>query len=196
MRKIASRVAFLIGPASAAPTTWTIGPSTPQSVTATNSGNIVLTINSIPLTCTASSASATMASTTGNPGNIAKISAISFTSCSSVLGTVSVSPVVSSSAPWKIWGTTYASGVTGGYVNSVNAQITFASCTFTVTGGVNGTYTNSTGKLALSSSSGQTLTASSPSSGCSGIVSAGAVATFNGAYLVKNGTTIPTVVGS
>ncbi|CAM5417093.1 hypothetical protein STANM309S_02600 [Streptomyces tanashiensis] len=70
--------ALAAAPASAVPSTvWTVNP-TPASFTAANSGNVVLSVNGIAMTCTKSTASGTMASATGNPATVASISAIAF----------------------------------------------------------------------------------------------------------------------
>ncbi|UYM25431.1 hypothetical protein NQP46_26980 [Streptomyces albus] len=85
LRKIAlvagaatAAIGLAAGTASAVPSTvWTVTPS-PANFTATNSGNIVLSVNGIPMTCTTSGASGTMQSATGNPATVANINAINF----------------------------------------------------------------------------------------------------------------------
>lgn len=194
----AAAFALTVGPASAVPsTTWTVNPS-PASFTATNSGNIVLSVNGIAMTCTTSGASGSMASATGNPATVGSISAINFgasgSPCTSVLGNVTTVPTT----PWTVVAQDYtaSTGVTKGYIGNVDAKVTVGACVFRVTGKASGTYTNSTGKLAVASTSGELTVVSSTN--CGSAVPVGAKPIFTGAYLVKKtGTTIiPTIVGS
>ncbi len=185
-------------PASAAPSTvWTVTPS--GSYTATNSGNIVLTAT-IPMTCTTSGASGTMASTTGNPATVATIAAINFgtatSPCTSVLGNVTTVAVT----PWTVVAQDYdaATGVTKGHVGNVKANVTAGACKFTVTGKASGTYTNSTGVLAVNSVSGDLAVSADPAPvNCGSVVTTATKPTFKGNYVIKasNGT-IPKIVGS
>ncbi|MER5883274.1 hypothetical protein ABT160_05560 [Streptomyces sp. NPDC001941] len=190
--------ALATGPALAVPSTvWTVNPS-PASFTATNSGNIVLSVNGIAMTCTTSGASGTMASATGNPAVVASISAINFgtagTPCTSVLGNVTTVPTT----PWTINAADYtaATGTTKGYVGNIVADVTVGACKFRVTGKASGNYVNSTGKLSVASTSGELIV--SNSTNCGSAVPNGAKPIFTGAYLVKKTgtTTIPTIVGS
>ncbi len=194
----AAALALTAGPASAVPsTTWTVNPS-PAAFTATNSGNIVLSVNGIAMTCTTSGGSGSMASATGNPATVASISAISFgatgSPCTSVLGNVTTV----ATTPWTVVAQDYtaATGVTKGYVGNVDAKVTVGACVFRVTGKASGTYTNSTGKLAVSSTTGELNVVSSTN--CGSAVPVGAKPIFKGAYLVKKTGTaiIPTIVGS
>ncbi|MFJ4868178.1 hypothetical protein [Streptomyces sp. NPDC088757] len=190
--------ALAVSPASAVPSTvWTVSPApSPVNVSATNSGNIVLGVNGIAMTCTKSTATATMFNATGNPATVASISAIAFgatgTPCTSVLGTVSTV----ATTPWTLVAQDYTAGVTKGYVNNVDAKVTVGACVFRVTGKASGTYTNSTGKLSVNSVAGELTVVSS--TGCGSAVPVGAKPTFKGDYLIKKtGTTvIPTIVGS
>ncbi|MFJ6072584.1 hypothetical protein ACIQFU_17315 [Streptomyces sp. NPDC093065] len=193
----ASALGLAAGPSSAAPSTvWTVSPS-PASFTAVNVGNIVLTAT-IPMTCTVSNAAGTMASTTGNPGDVADINTMNFgasgSPCTSVLGNVTTTSVV----PWDVVAVDYnaATGVTTGYVGNVEANVTAGACKFTVTGKASGTYTNSTGVLAINSTAGE-LTVSNPVN-CGAIVTTATKPTFKGNYAVTEASTgaIPTIVGS
>ncbi|MFH8289727.1 hypothetical protein [Streptomyces sp. NPDC018059] len=208
MKKSLTRIAVVTGagaaafvmavaPASAVPSTiWTVTPS-PANFSAANSGNIVLTAN-IPMTCTTSSASGTMASTTGNPATVGNINAINFgtsaSPCTSVLGNVTTT----ATTPWTVVAQDYtaSSGVTKGHIGNVNAKVTAGACVFTVQGKATGTYTNSTGILAVTSVSGDLAVTSA--SGCGTVVTTATKPTFKGNYAVKvTGTnTIPKIVGS
>lgn len=193
----ASALGLAAAPSSAAPSTvWTVTPS-PASFQAKNVGNIVLTAT-IPMTCTVSNAAGTMASTTGNPGDVADITTMNFgasgSPCTSVLGNVTTTSVT----PWDVIAVDYdaATGVTKGYVGNVKANVTAGACKFTVTGKASGTYTNSTGVLAISSTAGE-LVVTNPVN-CGAIVTTATKPTFKGNYAVKvaGSSVIPTIVGS
>ncbi|CAM5660188.1 Secreted protein OS=Streptomyces tendae OX=1932 GN=GUR47_10335 PE=4 SV=1 [Streptomyces tendae] len=193
----ASALGLAAVPSSAVPSTvWTVNPS-PASFQATNVGNIVLTAT-IPMTCTVSTAAGTMASATGNPGDVADITTMNFgasgSPCTSVLGNVTTTSVT----PWDVIAQDYtaSTGVTKGYVGNVKANVTAGACKFTVTGKASGTYTNSTGVLAINSTAGE-LVVTNPVN-CGAVVTTATKPTFKGNYAVKKaGTTvIPTIVGS
>ncbi|MFB7450952.1 hypothetical protein ACFTWS_07245 [Streptomyces sp. NPDC057027] len=188
--------ALTMSPASAvASTVWTVSPS-PASITAVNSGNIVLSVNGIAMTCTKSNGAGTGQSTTGNPATVGTINSIAFGAsgapCTSVLGPVTTV----ATTPWTIVAQDYtaATGVTKGYVGNVDAKVTVGACVFRVTGKASSTYTNSTGALAVNSLAGELTVVSS--TGCGSAVPVGAKPTFKGTYLFKAGTAIPTIVGS
>ncbi|GHG11594.1 hypothetical protein ACFFSH_08915 [Streptomyces filamentosus] len=190
--------ALAVSPASAvASTVWTVTPS-PANFSAVNSGNIVLTVNGLAMTCTKSTAGGTMQSATGNPATVGSITSMAFGAsgapCTSVLGPVSAVPTL----PWavKVFDYTAATGVSKGYIDNVDATVSVGACTFRVTGKASGTYTNSSGTLAVNSTAGELTVVSA--SGCGTAVPVGAKPTFKGNYLVKvtGTTTIPKIVGS
>ncbi|MFC8172819.1 hypothetical protein ACFUJ0_07590 [Streptomyces sp. NPDC057242] len=193
-------LALAISPATAVPSTvWTVSPApSPIAASATNTGNIVLSVNGIAMTCTQSTASASLFNATGNPATVASISAIAFgasgSPCTSVLGNVTTV----ATTPWTIVAQDYnaSTGITSGYVGNVDAKVTVGACVFRVTGKASGTYQNSTGKLTVNSVAGELTVVSSTS--CGAAVPVGAKPLFKGAYLVKKTgtTTIPQIVGS
>ncbi|MFI8321430.1 hypothetical protein [Streptomyces sp. NPDC085529] len=194
----ASAFALAVSPASAvASTVWTVTPS-PASFTAVNSGNIVLSVNGIAMTCTKSNAAGSMQSATGNPATVGSISTMVFGAsgvpCTSVLGNVVTTPTT----PWavKVYDYTAATGVSKGYIDNVDAKVTVGACVFRVTGKASGTYTNSSGTLAVNSTAGELTVVSATN--CGSAVPVGSKPTFKGNYLVKvaNTTTIPKIVGS
>ncbi len=194
----AAAFGLAVGTASAVPsTTWTVTPT--GSYTATNVGNIVLTAN-IPMTCTTSGASGTMSNATGNPAQVATIDAINFgtaaSPCTSVLGNVTTVAVT----PWTIMAQDYtaSTGVTKGYVGNIKANVTAGACKFTVTGKASGTYTNSTGVLAVNSVAGELVVASNPApANCGTVVTTSTKPTFRGNYAVKSSNgSIPKIVGT
>ncbi|OIV36035.1 hypothetical protein BIV57_18455 [Mangrovactinospora gilvigrisea] len=198
-----SGAAIVTAPAMAtAATTWTVGPN-PSETYSASSPTTTLTDNGFTITC-ASTASGTLASATGNPAQVGTIDNVTFTGCTSILGSASVSnlPPSSTDAQWTINGSDYnaSTGVTTGNIGNIkNVAVTAASCQFTVGGKASGTYTNSSGVLAVNSVSGD-LTISGVTAGCAGLVSNGDSPTFVGNYTVftpSGGTTThPTITGS
>ncbi|WP_411070468.1 hypothetical protein [Streptomyces sp. cmx-4-25] len=189
-------LALAVSPATAVPSTvWTVTPS-PASITAVNSGNIVLSVNGIAMTCTKSNGAGTGQSTTGNPATVGAINSIAFGAtgapCTSLLGNVTTV----ATTPWTIVAQDYtaATGVTKGYIGNVDAKVTVGACVFRVTGKASGTYTNSTGALAVNSVAGELTVVSATN--CGSAVPVGAKPTFKGTYLFKAGTVIPKIVGS
>ncbi|MFE5732129.1 hypothetical protein ACFQ7A_14640 [Streptomyces sp. NPDC056528] len=189
-------LALAVSPATAVPSTvWTVTPS-PASITAVNSGNIVLSVNGIAMTCTKSNGAGTGQSATGNPATIGNINSIAFGAtgapCTSLLGNVTTV----ATTPWTIVAQDYtaASGVTKGYIGNVDAKVTVGACVFRVTGKASATYTNSTGALAVNSVSGELTVVSATN--CGSAVPVGSKPLFKGTYLFKAGTVIPKVVGS
>ncbi|MFE5832032.1 hypothetical protein ACFQ8W_17495 [Streptomyces sp. NPDC056508] len=189
-------LALTVSPATAVPSTvWTVTPS-PASITAVNSGNIVLSVNGIAMTCTKSNGAGTGQSTTGNPATVGNITSIAFGAtgapCTSLLGNVTTV----ATTPWTIVAQDYTAGtgVTKGHVGNVDAKVTVGACVFRVTGKASGTYTNSTGALAVNSLAGELTVVSATN--CGSAVPVGAKPTFKGTYLFKAGSVIPKIVGS
>ncbi|MER7913139.1 hypothetical protein [Streptomyces sp. NPDC096068] len=175
-------LALTVSPASAVPSTvWTVTPS-PASITAVNSGNIVLSVNGIAMTCTKSNGAGTGQSTTGNPATVGTINSIAFGAtgapCTSLLGNVTTV----ATTPWTIVAQDYTAGtgVTKGHVGNVDAKVTVGACVFRVTGKASGTYTNSTGALAVNSLAGELTVVSATN--CGSAVPVGAKPTFKGTY--------------
>ncbi|MFE6037457.1 hypothetical protein [Streptomyces sp. NPDC056452] len=203
MRNTLKKIAVTTGVASAAlvlattqamafpATTWTVSPN-PAPFTAVST-NTVLAVNGIPMTCPTAAASGSAASATGNPAKVADITAASFGTtaapCTSILGPVT--PVTT--MPWQIWAEDYNAGVTSGYIKNIQAKLTVLTCTFTVTGEVAGTFTNSSKVLSVSSNATRQLTVSGATSGCAGLVANGDHPTFTGDYAV---TGITSIVGT
>jgi hypothetical protein len=81
--------------------------------------------------------------------------------------------------------------VSTGYISKIDAQLSGTDCTATVTGEADGTYTNSSGKLAMKpvSKSGHVLTISKVN-GCAGLIANGNTSTFVGTYTVSPKQTI------
>ncbi|ANW17279.1 hypothetical protein I3J09_03100 [Streptomyces clavuligerus] len=192
-------LALTAAPALAAPTTWTVGPTSPVTFAA-SSTNTALTLNNIRVTCPTATAGGTLFSATGNPAHIGNIATAAFGTtarpCTSPLG--QVRPVAKTNPPWRLMGTDHAAGLTTGYITGVNATLTVLTCTFDVVGEVHITYANSTGTLTVSNNATRQLTVVNASAGCGTLIPNGAHPTFTGSYKVigpVGGTTSPTVVG-
>ncbi|MEE4495429.1 hypothetical protein [Streptomyces sp. BE230] len=190
----------LAAPAATAGATavWTVGPTSPETFSATAT-SAVLTLNSIPMTCTGSAAAGTLTSASGTTNvQVGAIAPLTFSGCTSPFG--AVTPTTNTSPAWRLVANTYSAGVTSGYIDGVQATIKVLTCTFTVTGRVAATYTNSTGKLAVSNNATYKLSVASISaSGCTGIAKVGDVPTFTSSYSAvtpAGGTTKPTIVYS
>ncbi len=194
-------IALATAPALAAPTTWTVGPNSPETFSALST-NTVLDLNGIPLTCPTATAGGNLFSATGNPAHVGDIASAGFGSeadpCTSPVGPVE--PVADTDPAWQLQAAEYdaATGTTTGYLSGINASLSVLTCTFDVTGEVNATYTNSTGVLSVSNTDRQ-LTVVNASAGCAGIAADGDHPTFNGDYTVvtpAGGTAHPTLVGT
>jgi hypothetical protein len=129
------------------------------------------------LTCTSSSSTADIASGSNNGSPLGTVTALSFSSCT---GPLNISfTVTPTSLPYKLDATSSSGGVTDGTM-AVSASLSGSVCTATVSGTVDGTYTNSTHTLAVSPD-GKLLTVTSAS--CLGVISKGDVVDFNGSYV-------------
>ncbi|MER6912106.1 hypothetical protein ABT354_10575 [Streptomyces sp. NPDC000594] len=194
-------LALSAAPALAAPTTWTVGPTSPVGFAATST-NTVLSLNGIPVTCPTATAGGSLFNATGNPAHVGNITAAAFGStarpCTSPLGPVR--PITRVVPPWRLMATNYtpATTTTTGFITGINAQLTVLTCTFDVVGQVHVTYRNSTGILSVSNNATRQLTVANASAGCAGITANGDHPTFTGSYRVigpVGGTTSPTIVG-
>ncbi|WP_406144115.1 hypothetical protein [Streptomyces sp. NBC_01012] len=207
MRNTLRKIAIATGVASAAlvlgttqamavpATTWTVSPD-PAPFTAVST-NTVLEAGGIPMTCPEAGAGGTAFSATGNPGHVADIESAYFGTsaapCTSILGPVA--PVTSTSPPWRIQAVDYddASGVTTGYIDNISAEVTVLSCTFSVSGEVNATYTNDTDVLSVEAGGDHVLTVSDATAGCAGLIQDGMNPSFTGDYAVDG---VDGIVGS
>jgi hypothetical protein len=185
MRRIASLagvvaavgVFSLISATSAFATTYTI--TNGGTALSFKAGTTTLkdTRSNNTLTCTSSSSTADIPSGSNNGSPLGTVTALSFSSCT---GPLNISfTVTPSGLPYQLDATSSSGGVTDGTM-AVSASLSGSSCTATVSGTVDGTYTNSTHTLAVSPD-GNLLTVKSAS--CLGIISKGDVVDFNGSYV-------------
>ncbi|MFE4692388.1 hypothetical protein ACFRH6_20335 [Streptomyces sp. NPDC056749] len=208
MRNTLRKIALAAGAAAAAVTlgattatagvaapTWTVGPSSPETFSAT-AGTVTLTLNGIPMTCTSSAAQGNLASASGTTNvTVGTIAPLTWSGCTSPFG--AVTPTADTTTAWKLNANTYSAGVTNGYISGIKATLKVLTCTFTVTGDAAVTYTNSTGKLAVSNNATYKLTVATVTSGCTGIAAVGNNPTYSASYTAvtpSGGTTKPTIV--
>ncbi|GGR34489.1 hypothetical protein [Streptomyces roseolus] len=199
----AAACVLAVPPATAAPSTvWTVTPS-PVGVSAANTANVVMMIelvpgNGIAIACSRSSFSGSLRSATGNPATVGTLHAVAFGApgapCTSVLGHVTFAPAT----PWAIAARdhTASTGVTQGHLGDVDLRGTVGACTFRVRGQLPATYTNATGKLAVTGTTGGLTVVSQ--AGCGDAAPVGASLIITADYLVRTtGTTLaPAIVGT
>ncbi|ROO86781.1 hypothetical protein EDD29_4361 [Actinocorallia herbida] len=185
----AAGVVCVGAPAFAA--TWTVTPG--GAVTATAGTTTLKDVTSgATLTCTSSTTDATVQSGTGLSGTaIATITNVNFTSCKGPLGIKF--NVVNNGVSYQLNAVSYASGVTTGTLDNVTATMSGLLCsasvggtTATTPGSVNGTYTNSTGVLAVSGGNLHVWNVS----GCFGLLHNGDAVTYTANYTLAPTLTI------
>jgi hypothetical protein len=182
--------------ATTAAKTWTVTPGGTITGKATNV-KLTDTASNTVLTCKTSGAGGTAKSGSGQKGtDLVPITSSTFTTCSGPLSlTFTVTTSASTSNPWELSATTYASGVTHGTLTNIKATLSGTGCSATVggttataTGSVKGTYTNSTGKLKILPTGG-TLHIWNVS-GCFGLLTNGDASSFVGTYTITPKQTI------
>lgn len=175
--------------ASAQQEEWVVDPAGPYEA-ASGETTLTNTSNGVQLICASSEASGELAaSATGSPAQVGTVDAISFTSCSGPLGiTFDVQPA---NLPWSINGISETGGVTQGYIGGITANLVGPSCSATVEGAADGTFTNSTDVLALGPDDATpeelVVTSVDPNSNCFGLISEGNVVTYEADYAVTPG---------
>ncbi len=150
------------------------------------------TTSGINTTCISATASGTMklgAHVSGTAaGNITKTK---LTTCKGPGGLV-LTPKQPSTSKWTLNGVARpVKGVTKVFIGNVLANVTTnIGCSFSVKGSTDGTYTNSSGKLAVAprAGSGHVLKAANANSSCLGLVSNGDTLVFKGTYTVTTPT--------
>ncbi|MCM2410446.1 hypothetical protein [Streptomyces sp. RKAG290] len=175
--------------------TWTVGPTSPEAFSA-SAGTVTLALNGIPLTCTSSAAQGNLATAAGTTNvTVGTITPLTWSGCTSPFGPVT--PTANTSPAWKLNANSYSAGVTSGYISGIKATLSVLTCSFTVTGNAAATYTNSTGKLAVSNNATYKLTVTTVTAGCAGIAAVGNNPTYTASYNAVTpvgGTTKPTIV--
>jgi len=165
-----------------------------------SSTKTVLTDNGVSVTCTGSKTSGSIPTKTYSkktpPVKVGTSAKLSFTNCTGPLGAVTV---VVNSLPYSVNvdSTTNSTGKTDGIVNGVNTSVSMTGCTFNVTGGTPGFYTNSKHTLSLVAASKlpvkplvtAQLTVSNVV-GCASLVKNGDHPTYTSTYKVNKATVI------
>jgi hypothetical protein len=200
----AAALAIGFGASSALATTATLTVKVTGGGTYTaSSSSTVLTDNGVSVSCTGSSAGGKIATKTytskTSPVKVGTSSTLSFTGCTGPLGAVTVTV---NSLPYsvKVDSATNSSGQTDGMVTGVNTSVSMTGCSFVVTGGAPGYYTNSTHVLSLTPTLPQKalnkaqLTVSGVS-GCAGLVSNGDHPTYKSNYTVSRAIVITATSG-
>ncbi|MEU2549532.1 hypothetical protein ABZ618_29585 [Streptomyces roseolus] len=186
-----------VPPATAAPSTvWTVTPSGPVSLV--NSTNLAMSVNGLNITCTRSTGLATLRSATGNPAVVGSVDALAFGAtgapCTSALGPMTMTPVT----PWAVLAQDHdaTTGVTKGHLDRVDIKMNAGPIVFRVKGKVAYTYTDTTGRLTVTSAPGQLLVTESANGGVALPVGSSLIGT--GTYLVKAAgtTTGPAIIGT
>jgi hypothetical protein len=203
MRKQISRILFTGVTATAAvalsattafaSTTYSVHPGGKFTGTA---GKTVLKDNKTgaKLTCKSAGAKGKLKSGRHLSGKgIATITSTSFTKCTGPLG---ISFKVKQSGTWKLNVSKYKythskGGVSTGYISDIKAILSGPSCSATVTGEADASYSNRTGDLSVKpvSKSGHVLKISKVS-GCFGLINNGNTSGFTGTYKIKKKQTI------
>jgi len=182
----AAMIAGLVmaAPAAALPATWTVTPGGAFTGTA---GTTVLRIQEtgIQLTCRSATAAGTAKSGSGLSNPLATLppGGVKFNTCSGPFGlTFTVAHV----GTWNLNGVSYnaTTGVTSGNLSNIVANISGPSCSASVSGSVNVTFTNSTDVLAVQPNYGLIFTSVS---GCLGLISTGQHASFSGSFAITPG---------
>lgn len=139
---------------------------------------------SAKITCTGGSITGTTGD--GTNGVLATLSSGSESGCTdSVLGsswTITLSG-------GTLTGSSYSSGVTTGTITGITAKASSSVCSFTASGSLNGTYTNSSGTLSIT---GGSLTLSNVSGTFCGLggISNGSTGSVTGNYTLSPGVTV------
>jgi hypothetical protein len=190
----AAALAIGFGASSALATTATLTVKVTGGGTYTaTSSSTVLTDNGVSVTCTGSTAGGTIATKTytnkTSPVQVGTASSLGFTGCTGPLGAVTVTV---NALPYKVKvdSKTTSAGQTDGMVTGVNTSVSMTGCTFTVTGGTPGFYTNSNHtlslnpKLPIKALNSAKLTVSNVN-GCAGLVNNGDHPTYKSVYTVS-----------
>jgi hypothetical protein len=188
----------LVASSASAAGTWSISPGGKYTASLTSGTTAVLTDSAAKatVTCTASTTNGTLQTGTGLNNPLGTISTTKWTSCTGPDGSTGTAAGNNASTAWSLNGVSYSSGVTTGSITStgtgVGGTISLSSilgaCTIVVGGtsakpaSASGTYTNSTGVLAITGTTNLVVT--SVSGVCPGVAT-GQSTTFTASYTVS-----------
>ena len=153
---------LVIGPAMATGNSYTVavgGSSQPaqRQVTAASDGPIVFSMEKpdgtfLKMSCSTSSvrpSSGSVFSVGTNIVDVAAVDSFSFSTCTGIGG----APIFASSGTWKLHGTSPAtsgaSDTVGIHLENVTLHYSLAICQFTIVGGLDGSFSESTQKLTI-----------------------------------------------
>ncbi|WP_146132659.1 hypothetical protein [Streptomyces solincola] len=183
--------------ASAAPQAqWTVSnPAANDTFTAANQSGVNAVLTNVTtgatVTCAVYGATGTAVDGTYASGaGLATIATATFgTSANKCNGPLGSKWVSSAAQPMKLNGVSYGGGVTKGTLTNVKVNLTGTSilgtCNAVIEGSANtGTYTNSSGLLAIAADATPALTVTSASGACAGLIATGNKAKFSATYKV------------
>ncbi|MFG2431018.1 hypothetical protein [Streptomyces sp. NPDC048590] len=195
---VLTSVAFAVPAATAGVTApaWTVGPVSPETFSAVAHDPVFIQ-SGVPLSCTSSTAKGTLGSATGTVDvRIGTVTSMAWAGCTHPFGPVAP---VAEGLPWTLDASTFSAGVTKGRMTGVRLRMSVLTCTATATGRFAFTYSNSTGKLAVSTDATNELTVVTATAGCSGLMGLGSNWTYtstSSAVAPIGGTAGPTIVYS
>jgi hypothetical protein len=192
----AAALALGLGTATAMATTtatWTLTPGGAVNGAA-GVTKLLDTTTHQTLQCKSSATKATLKTGSGQVNPLGNITSVTFSNCTGPGGLqFTVATSASTTKPWHLTGTTYASGVTHGKITGITASLSGVGCSATVAGltattpgTTTGTYTNSTGILKVSGGNLHVWNVS----GCLGLINSGDGTTFTGNYAITPKQTI------
>lgn len=175
--------AVFVGPASAAPATWTIDPGGPFTGTA---GTTVLEVqeSGVQLSCESAGATGEAKVGSGHSNPLATLSDTDFNNCSGPFG---LTFEVNHGGVWTLNGDSYnaSTGVTTGSIDNIVADITGPGCVAQVTGSVDATYTNGAAELRVLPNFTLLIASVDETENCFGLINPGEHASFDGLFEVS-----------
>ncbi len=185
----ATMVGLNVAPAFATGGTWTITPHGNFKSASNSTTKATLHAGTATLTCNSKTAFASgnlVSKVTGTPAQLGTISKATFGSTTStrctLAGTLKFNAKLNHAA--KLFGSTYASGVTKGQLRSISASIHGDSgfaCAATVKGKLPGSFNNTTHLLTIDKSKKSSLSITAVT-GCAGQLKVGQKAYFTATY--------------
>ncbi|HEY0639592.1 MAG TPA: hypothetical protein VGD67_18235 [Pseudonocardiaceae bacterium] len=173
----------VLGSGTAHAATWTVTPVGPYSAASTTTLVLTDTSTGTQLNCTSGTASGQ-----AGPVVVDRLATITGSTWSNCSGPSGITFNVAHAGTWAIHGLSHSGGVTQGTIRNIAARLSGPFCSATVSGTVNGNYTNGTGILNVVAA-GSTLRISNVS-GCFGLLRNGDGATFVGSYRVTPAFTV------
>lgn len=157
-------------------------------ITATATGTLTFAVPTLSMTCnnTTNVPSSPVSSVTSGTGvtDIASINKINFNGCTGPGGSLAVTTVGS----WKLHGTSAATSaatdVISGHIDDIQANVSNAVCSFTVTGSATGSYNEASKVIQINETGFTGNLKVSNVRGCLGRVQSGQSANFTGGFNV------------